>query len=418
MLRTLMATSLGWTITTSRVSPVIRQGWSRTAERSVTPRVLQVVLSLAPGGTERLVIEISKRIHPALHTTVCCLDEPGAWASELEEAGIEVIALRRRPGFHPSLGRRIGDVAEASGATVLHCHHYSPFVYGCLAGLTRPGLRLVYTEHGRLSDAPTSSKRKLVNRLLVRCPADIAVVSQELRDYLAMGGFPADRVNVIYNGIEPGPEPKATDRHRARGALGLPASAVVFGTVARLDPVKDLITLIEAFEIAHLNVPNSVLVIVGNGSERAALEARARALGISSHVRLVGMRSDVRALLPAFDAYVNSSISEGVSLTILEAMAAGLPVVATRVGGTPEVVIDGTGVLVPPRHPAALASALVELARSSECGIDMGRAGRRRVLTTFSLDRMVDDYVRAYCGASAGPVPEHGRSGELGAEVS
>lgn len=361
-------------------------------------RVLQVVISLVPGGAERLVIEISKRLHPALHTTVCCLDDRGEWASEVEQAGIQVVALGRRPGFHPSLGRRLADLADSVGATVLHCHQYSPFVYGCLAALHRPDLRVVYTEHGRLSDAPPSTKRRLANRILARRPVDIAVVSRELRAYLETGGFGSDRVRVIYNGIEPGLEPRPADRDRARDALGLPQSAVVFGTVARLDPVKDLVTLIEAFELTRLSVPNGMLAIIGDGPERSALAARARALGMASRVRFVGMRRDARALLPALDVFVNSSTSEGVSLTILEAMAAGLPVVATRVGGTPEVVLDDrTGLLVSPRDPAELAAALVVLAGSTECRTALGRAGRIRMMTEFSLDRMVDDYVHAYC---------------------
>jgi glycosyltransferase involved in cell wall biosynthesis len=389
------------------------------------PRVLQVVLSLARGGAERLVVEISKRIHPAIQTTVCCLDEPGDLAPELEQAGITVVALNRRPGFHPSLGRRIGALATDCGATVLHCHQYSPYVYGCLAALRHPELRIVYTEHGRLSDAPPSSKRRFANRLLSRRPADIAVVSNELRAYLAAGGFPLDRLRVVYNGIEPGLEPRQADRQRARAALGVGPSTIVFGTTARLDPVKDLVTLVEAFELARLSVPNAVLVIVGDGPERTALQARARALGVEAAVRFVGVRTDARALLAGFDLFVNCSVSEGVSLTILEAMAAGLPVVATNVGGTPEVVVDDqTGLLVPPQNAAELAAAMVLLAGSAECRLALGRAGRDRLVSRFSFDRMVDDYVRAYCGGALAPVsravppPRGCRVGDPGVEAA
>src|SRR5690348_4944600 len=106
-------------------------------------RVLQVVLSLNPGGTERLVVELAKRLHEEMPMAVCCLDEAGAWAADLEARGIRVTALRRRPGFHPSLGAAIARVAREHGATVIHAHHYSSFVYASLARLWRPSLRLV-----------------------------------------------------------------------------------------------------------------------------------------------------------------------------------------------------------------------------------------------------------------------------------
>src|SRR5688500_12278333 len=129
-------------------------------------RVMHVVISLAPGGTERLVIEICRRLGPGFAATVCCLDNEGEWANELRTAGIEVVALHRRPGFRPSLGRQIADLAAERQIDVLHCHQYSPFVYGRIAKLWQPQMRLIYTEHGRLSDAPPSWKRQLVNPLL------------------------------------------------------------------------------------------------------------------------------------------------------------------------------------------------------------------------------------------------------------
>src|SRR6478752_194545 len=118
---------------------------------TASPRVLQVVLSLHPGGTERLVIELARRLHREVPMAVRCLDDEGSWASELTTEGITVQALRRPPGFVPRLGSAIADAARRHGATVVHCHHYSPFIYGSLARLWRPGMRVVYTEHGRLS---------------------------------------------------------------------------------------------------------------------------------------------------------------------------------------------------------------------------------------------------------------------------
>ena len=362
-----------------------------------TPRVMQVVLSLTPGGTEHLVVQICKRLPPEYGTVVCCLDAEGEWAADLRARGIEVRALGRRPGFRPEVGHAIARFAAERGIDVLHCHQYSPFVYGRIAAMWNRRLRIVYTEHGRLSDAPPSWKRRLINPLLSRFDGSIVAVSHELRDYMIDSRFPGDRVRVIHNGIEPANAASAADRRRARMLLGLDEGAFVVTTVARLDPVKDLGSLLDAFAFVRRRVPSARLVIVGDGPERQRLEARAEREDLAGSVAITGYRSDVRALLPAADVYASSSISEGVSLTILEAMATGVPVVATSVGGTPEILSDGTGgLLVPSRDPVRMATAIVSLAQDPRRRRALAAAARRRLEASFTIDRMVDDYARSY----------------------
>lgn len=362
------------------------------------PRVMQLVLSLAPGGTERLVIEICRHLAGRIDSSVCCLDEPGAWAPELAPLGIPVFALSRAPGFQPSLALELSRAITARQIDVVHCHHYSPFVYGLLAAVLHPRVRLVFTEHGRLANAQTSRKRQIVNPVLAWWPARLCAVSADLRQHMISEGFPARRLEVVYNGIAAGERPRPAERHAARQALGLAADAFVVGTVGRLDPVKDLPALLRAHAELLGAHPGARLVIVGDGPDRERLLAQANALNIADAVVFTGYRGDVRAVMPAFDVYANSSTYEGVSLTILEAMAAGLPVVATRVGGNPEVVIDHeTGRLVA-RHGRALAGALVELANNPAKRQAMGVAGRWRVKRHFSLERMVEQYAAAYFG--------------------
>lgn len=352
-------------------------------------------MSLNPGGTEKLVLDLAKRLHADIPMAVCCLDQKGAWAQELEAASISVSELRRPQGFTPSLGRTIAHLARATGARVLHCHHYSPFVYGCVARVWSPRTRLVFTEHGRLSDAPPSAKRRAANLLLSRVPSRVFAVSAELRQHIVAEGFPERRVDVIYNGIDPGVLPTLACRQAIRDRLNVAATELVVGSVARLSPVKDLGVLIRS--IALLNERRSAtLVLIGDGEERDALTAIARDTGMSERVRFLGHRDDARTWLSGFDVYVNSSISEGISLTILEAMAAGLPVVATRVGGTPEIVNETCGTLVPPREPAAIADALLQLADRPDRRSDLGSAARHRVEDVFALDRMVADYRDVY----------------------
>lgn len=362
------------------------------------PRVMQLVLSLSPGGTERLVIEIIRSLSHRIDSLVCCLDEPGAWAAELEAMHVPVVSLARAPGFRPQLAVRLARVIKDRAIDVVHCHHYSPYVYGLLASILAPSVRLVFTEHGKLSDAGPSTKRRLVNPILSRLPGHLCAVSADLKQHMIAEGFPARRLSVLYNGIDPGERPCALQRHEARVALGIADDAFVAGTVGRLDPVKNLQLLLQAHALLVDRHPNFRTVIVGDGSERAALEQKAAALGVSGSVIFTGYRQDVRLLMPAFDVYVNCSTYEGVSLTILEAMASTLPVVATPVGGNPEVVVDlETGLLVP-ANARTLADAILSLAKSPRRRRDMGDAGRWRVIRHFSIARMVDQYARAYFG--------------------
>jgi glycosyltransferase involved in cell wall biosynthesis len=344
------------------------------------------------------VIDIATRLHHDLPMAVCCLDEAGEWAPRLEAHGIAVRALGRGPGFRPALGRAIARIAANDEIDLIHTHHYSPFVYGALARLWAPRVALVFTEHGRLSDAPPSSKRRLANQLLSRVPHRVFAVSEDVKTHLVGEGFHPRSVGVIYNGVEAGLAAQPADRLRIRRQLG-----IVVGTVARLDPVKDLGTCISA--IATMTT-RARLVVIGDGPERISLEALAAERRIRDRVLFLGHRDDAREVLAGCDVYVNSSISEGVSLTILEAMAAGLPVVATRVGGTPEVVTTEAGVLVPSRDPAAMANALERLSADPARGRALGMAGRKRLEERFTIDRMVSEYSEVYRSLAASPRPQ------------
>jgi glycosyltransferase involved in cell wall biosynthesis len=356
---------------------------------------MQLVLSLSPGGTERLVIEICKQLAERIEPMVCCLDERGAWAQELESLGIPVVALGRRPGFQPELSREIARLITANGIDIVHCHHYSPYVYGLMASLMT-NAKLLFTEHGRLSDGKPSRKRQLINPFLSLLPGRVFAVSADLKRHMVAEGFPARCIRVVYNGVDPGTRPSSAQRAAAREVLGIPPDAFVVGTAGRLDPVKNLDVMLQVQQMLRNKVKRAYAVIIGDGPERGDLAARADALAIADSVIFTGYRPDVRALLPAFDVYLNCSTYEGVSLTILEAMAAALPVVATPVGGNPEVVVDQeTGYLISSR-PRLLADTLAHLAFDARLRRAMGDAARWRVIRHFSIARMVDEYAAGY----------------------
>lgn len=358
---------------------------------------MQLVLSLSPGGTERLVIEICRQLTGRIEPVVCCLDDQGPWAGEVESLGIPVVALRRRPGFRPTLSRAVARLISAHGVDVVHCHHYSPYVYGVMAA-AMTGAKLVFTEHGRLSDGGPARKRQLINPLLSRLPGRICAVSSDLKQHMIAEGFPARCIQVVYNGVDPQSRPSGAQRLAARASLGIAPDAFVVGAAGRLDPVKNLSALLQVAPLLREQVTRPVIVIVGDGPQREALRARAAELGVTDAVIFTGYRPDARTLMAAFDVYVNCSAYEGVSLTILEAMAAALPVVAAPVGGNPEVVVDHeTGYLIPAR-PRSIARALTNLAFNAKLRRAMGDAGRWRVIRHFSIARMVDEYAAIYLG--------------------
>jgi glycosyltransferase involved in cell wall biosynthesis len=224
-------------------------------------------------------------------------------------------------------------------------------------------------------------------------------VSSKLAERMtATTGVPAHRITTIRNGVNLD-RFQSFDAAAARSALGLAGRGPVIGAVGRLVPVKDHVTLVDAVAELRSGGSEATLVIAGEGPERAAIEARAAARGVD--LRLLGYRPDVEQVLAALDVFVLSSVSEGLSNTILEAMAAGRAVVATNVGGAEEMIEDGiTGVLVPRSDPKAMAEALRRVLAAGDGGAAMGAAARRRVEAEFTLAGMMDRYEQLYTDAA------------------
>ncbi|MEA3308129.1 MAG: glycosyltransferase, partial [Chloroflexota bacterium] len=215
----------------------------------------------------------------------------------------------------------------------------------------------------------------------------VACVSQLVADFAVEEvGIPRHKIVVIPNGIDAQAFEHLPAKPQARARLGLPLNSTLVGTVARLNPVKRLDVLLQATALMN----DVHVVIVGAGPEWERLKTLRKQLGLADRVHLAGQQSNVPEWLAALDLFALTSDWEGMSNALLEAMAAGLPVVATAVGGTPEVVVDGeTGFLVPPRDPNALAQAIIRLLRDPDLRHQMGEAGRARVAAHFSVEQMV-----------------------------
>jgi glycosyltransferase involved in cell wall biosynthesis len=338
-----------------------------------------VVPDLGVGGAERHVVTLAPALDPdAFRVSVVCVGEQGELFDDLRDSGVPASALHARR--HPV--RALVALVRAMRAErpdVVVTRGYNAEALGRIAAALTRVPRAVVWVHNATDITPRGRVRPVVDRLLEPVTSAYYGVAHAQRPYLVDHlGHPAEKVEIIHNGVDP-----------ALFAPGAPAGAMTIGIVAVLREEKDHGTLLRAMRLVVDEVPEAHLLVIGDGPLRSGLEELARQLGITGNVTFAGSRSDVAALLPALDVAVLSSTTECFPMAVLEAMACGVPVVGTAVGGVPEMIEDGvTGYLVPPRDARAMADALVKVLRDPARDA-MGRAARDRVLAEFTLGRSV-----------------------------
>lgn len=351
-------------------------------------RVVHLVTTLAIGGLERVVLDlVRRRTQDTFSMHVICLDSSGVLERAFSELGVAVETIGTA-GSVPIRILRLARRLRQLKPHVLHTHNPQAHLHGALSARLAKVPLVVHTKHGR-----EYADRRLIaalSRLGSRWTSRFVAVSDDAADVArTLERVPTRKLRVIHNGID-------VDRFAVRDARPSRAGARAV-TVGRLEPVKDQVTLLRAVRVVVDTNPTFQLDIVGDGPSRPELEAQQNALGLTGHVRFHGYREHVGPFLDASDFFVLSSISEGVSLALLEAMACGLPAVATDVGGNREVVVPGeTGYLVPAGSPAALADAMCMLQADATNLDRMGRAARRRVEGAFNLSRVVAQYEGMY----------------------
>lgn len=359
--------------------------------------IVHVLSSYGVGGQERVALElaIGQKLRGHDVSAVSLAPAPdGAMADEFAAAGISIDRVAKRDGLDPTLVPRLARALRSRRTDVVHTHNPLPLIYGAPAARLA-GAAAIHTKHGV---NPGSRGHRLLRRAAAQLThAFVAVSPTTEAQARAQHDAPEARLHTIPNGIRLdryAPDPEA--RAAARVALGL-GDAWVVGTVGRLDDYKNQAMLVRA--MAPLLSSSVRLVIVGDGAARADVEAAIAALPDPRWVVMTGRRLDVPRLVHAFDVFALPSKTEGLPLVVPEAMAAGLPIIATSVGGLPGVVDDGeTGLLVPV-DTAALGAALTRLAGDRELARAMGRRAREVALERFSHDRMVDAYLALYAQA-------------------
>jgi len=370
---------------------------SRQTQRRI--RIAQVLWSLDIGGLERVVVDLVRGLdRDRFSNVVYCLEREGTWADDVRPACERVVSLDKPPGRSYGLPLRIARMLNRDRVDVVHTHNFGPLLYGGLAARLARVRGVVHTLHG--AEASERKEHRTFQRLRL-FDRMVAVSNDVKRVAVESGGVDPSRITTVYNGIDVSKYPAAGGRSaEVRRRLGMGEERIV-GVVARLTPEKDYPTLLDAFRLLVDSHPACRLVVVGDGDLRGALVSKSRSLGIEDRVTFLGSRSDVPELLTAFDVVVLPSRVEGLGITLLEAMAAGLPTVGARAGGIPEVVVEGeTGLLVDPGDAPGFAGAIARLLDDPELAIAMGRNGRARVEGRFGLDGMIRSYEAIYEGIS------------------
>lgn len=369
------------------------------------PRVLFVLPSLiSSGGAEQLVYRMIQRmLKNQLRPAVCCLDHVGDLGAQLEQAGIKVYCRQQRYPYDIGLILWLRTIIKEEQIDVVHAHMYAAFEYSVPAAFISGTAKVIYTVHGRLHPECKPWTRRLLYPLWSAAAAQLVSISKKTKDAMVQYDFhPEKKIRVIYNGIEFKPAGDAMALQAMRASLGIKEQQHIVGAVARLEDIKNIPMMFRAIKRVLAEYPETYLLLAGEGSKLDSLQQYAQELGIAGRVIFLGQRHDLHIIYPLFDVFLLSSFTEGVSVSLLEAMSYGIPAVATDVGGNPEVVEAGeTGFLVPSDDDAAMAANILELLNSKKLADKLGENGKKRVEQHFSFDGMMSEYMELYHSLSA-----------------
>ncbi|HET7904913.1 MAG TPA: glycosyltransferase [Candidatus Eisenbacteria bacterium] len=360
-------------------------------------RVVHLLDALSLGGAEYNVIRLVNALDRARFAPVIgSLRDAKPEARALVAPDVPVWEFHRREGRDLGLVPRLARRLRADHADIVHTHNWATYLYG-VAGARLAGVRgVVHGEHGLERDNLVERPARVwARRALAGFVDRLVGVSGEICDRMALQyGVPRERIVYIPNGVDLGRFGTGISGDAVRAERGIAPDAPVIVSIGAFRPVKDFETLVRAFSIVHANHPAAHLLLVGSDEggrfERGIREASPAVGPALANVHFLGLRLDTPEILAAADVYANSSLYEGMSNTILEAMACRKPVVATAVGGTPDLVTEGVeGFLVPPRDPAALAERIARLLEDRETARLLGERGRARVERDHSFAAMI-----------------------------
>jgi glycosyltransferase involved in cell wall biosynthesis len=362
-------------------------------------RLLEVLTNFHIGGTERQVANLALGIDATrfdLH--LGCLLDSGELRAELESLHVPRPEFRIGRLYSPRTlwqGFRLARYVRGNLIQIVHSYGFYPNVFAVpIARLA--GASIVVASIRDTGDLLTAMQRRLL-KLVCRLADCVLVNADAIRENLIGQGYDPSRIVVIRNGIALPGFIAGRRNEVLRNELGLPSSARIVAVFSRLNEMTGVRYFLDASAVVAKSYPGVCFLVVGDGANKAELEEHARRLGLGSRIVFTGFRGDVRSLLAETAISVLPSLSEGTSNTLLESMASGIPVIATKVGGNPEVIEDGvSGLLVPPRDARALAAAIGQLLDDENLALRLGQAGMRRVSEIFSLEGSVHQTEQLY----------------------
>jgi len=360
--------------------------------------ILYLILDLDLGGLQRIVNLLIDRIDKEYYTpTICCLDRGGVFYEQLRSNEISKYILNRKPGlFDTQLFLKLYRLIKQNNIDIIHSHNGCT-LYAVLAGRLAKVKGIIHTDHGRL--IPDRKGAILEDRLSSYLLNYFVGVSYELTDYLeSVVKIKQEKLITIINGVDTKLfQPQdAKNKLQLKKSLGYTEDDQIIGAVCRLDPIKNIEFLLNC--IHHLSIENKniKLLIVGDGPIKQKLIQYSNELSITKYVNFIGYRKDVESILPVIDIYVSTSLSEGTSMTILEAMSCGLPIVASDVGGNKKLVDRTNGYLYPSNDKDEFINAVHQIFNNEQYKEKLGKESRKKILDQFSIDQVVKQYEDLY----------------------
>lgn len=356
------------------------------------PHVAHILYSFGTGGMEKGIATVIKNSFSDFKHTIICLTRSGQ-SKELLPGHVEIIEMNKKEGNSLFFVLRLAKRIKILRPDIVHTRNWGGFdgvIAAKLAGVNY----VLHGEHGWSMEDPfgLNGKRVFIRRILDRFINGYTCVSKQIENWLLNDIKVKNKVLQIYNGVDNEIYCPGKDEVGIKSDMGIKNNMIVFGIVARLDPIKNHIALINAFNRMNKIWPDTCLLIAGSGSQEKKLQAIAH-----KNIHFLGNRSDISDLLKCIDVFVLPSFNEGISNTILEAMAVGLPVLASDRGGNSELIAHGkNGMLFDPENHEALKNCLVQYIKGAELRKQHGNVGREMVKRIYSIDRMVDAYKSAW----------------------
>ena len=366
--------------------------------------ILHLLNEFTFGGTERVIVNLVRKSPNHIRNIIASFYEFNEeFVKEMPDKREFIYCLHKRDGNDIRIPFRIAALSKKFDVDIIHSLGWATYAEGLIAAyLLGKRRRFIHSYRGKTrADLVGIPRRRMYAERLFSnfCEAIVVPSGESKREYAELVGIDASKIRVIYNGVD-------VDRFRSDGSLrwarrrevGIRDEEVVVGSVGRFDPVKNIAGLVISFsKLKEQDRIKSKLLLVGDGPELSRIVALVKDLELEPRVVFTGMSGDIPKWLSAMDVYVQPSHFEGVPNSVLEAMAAGLPVIATKVGGVPEIVADReTGFLVPLNDQESLTRAIESLVNDLEKGRQMGMRGRRRVTSLFSIENMAKEYEALY----------------------